>query len=313
MKRTRYPIHGDFKKWANTNPPLNKPILRLVQAFVGRLYKKQSSTPSCRVERLYIPTSDGARISALFYTPVGAKEPLSCLIFYPGGGFVLPPAPYHFDLAREYAEKAGCKVLFVLYRLAPKHRFPTAHGDAFDAYKWALKNAEKLQIDGDRVALSGESAGGNLATAVCLMAKDFGTEMPCAQMLTYPVTGENLETDSMKRFVDTPMCNAKDMRKYQKLYAPQIPQEKRKYLLPIEAESAAGLPRAYIETAEFDCLRDGGILYAEKLKKEGVDVELHETRGTMHAFDIAQKSEITRACIEKRIAFLKNCFFGENE
>ena len=311
MKRIKYPIHDDFKKWANTHPPLNKPILRLIQTFVGGLYKKQKSTPACKVEKRFIPISDGAKIPALLYTPNGVEKSAPCLIFYPGGGFVLPPARYHFDLAREYAQRVGCKVLFVLYRLAPKYRFPTAHNDAFDAYKWVLENAEKLQIDGGRVALSGESAGGNLAISVCLKAEELGLRMPCAQMLTYPVTGENLETESMQRFVDTPMCSTKDMEKYQKLYAPLLPSDKRKYLLPIEAESLSFLPCTYIETAEFDCLRDGGILFAERLKKEGVDVQLNETRGTMHAFDIAQKSAITRACIEKRIAFLKKCFFVE--
>ena len=308
MKRTNYPIHSDFKKWRKTNPPLGKPILRLIQAFIGRLYKKQKSTSECKVERLRIPTKDGKNIPALLYTPAGLQEPAPCLIFYPGGGFVLPPAPYHFDLAKEYAQKAKCKVLFVVYRLAPKYRFPIAHNDAFDAYLWLLKNAEKLQIDRGRVALSGESAGGNLVASVCLMAQEKGLNMPCGQMLTYPFTGEHLETESMQKYVDTPMCNARDMRKYQILYAPEIPNEMRKYLFPIEAEEFSFLSRAYIETAEFDCLRDGGILYAEKLKSHGVKTERNDTQGTMHAFDIAQESAITRECIKRRVAFLKECF-----
>ena len=131
--------------------------------------------------------------------------------------------------------------------------------------------------------------------------------MPCGQMLLYPAAG-NVETESVKMYVDTPMCNSRDMEKYAKLYRPDLTVGNNVYASPIEAESLAELPDAYIETAEFDCLRDGGILYAERLQQFGVSAELYNTKGTMHGFDIVLKSPIVRECVERRIKFLKRIF-----
>lgn len=104
------------------------------------------------------------------------------------------------------------------------------------------------------------------------------------------------------------MCNSRDAEKYDKLYRPDPSAGKLEYASPIQAESLAGLPAAYIETVEFDCLRDGGILYAERLRKFGVPVELHNTEGTMHGFDIVLDSPIVRNCVDRRTAFLKKIF-----
>lgn len=140
------------------------------------------------------------------------------------------------------------------------------------------------------------------------MAKDRGFRMPCAQMLIYPVTSRKLETESIRKYVDTPMCNSRDMEKYDKFYIRDEKAGKREYMSPIDAKSLEDMPPAYIETAEFDCLRDGGILYADKLKKFNVPVELYNTKGTIHGFDIELNSQIVRSCVEKRIGFLKKSF-----
>lgn len=194
------------------------------------------------------------------------------------------------------------------YRLAPKHPFPTAPEDCYAAYSWVVNHAEELSIDPTRIAVAGDSAGGTLATVVCLMAKERGQTMPCGQMLIYPVTGFDTETESMKKYTDTPMCNSQDVEKYDKLYMQDSTAGKKEYASPIEAASLAGLPAAYIETAEFDCLRDGGILYAARLQEFGVPAELHNTKGTMHGFDIVLNSPIVRACVVQRVAFLVRCF-----
>ena len=260
------------------------------------------------VERKVIPVDGGGTIQALWYTPNGVGNHAPCLLYYHGGGFVLPAAPYHYSLAKEYAQRAHCKVLFVDYRLAPRFPFPTAPEDCYSAYVWATANAGALSIDTSRIAVAGDSAGGALATVVCLMAKERGQIMPCGQMLMYPVTGIGMETESMKKYTDTPMCNSRDAEKYDKLYRPDPSAGKVEYASPIQAESLAHLPAAYIETAEFDCLRDGGILYAERLQEFGVPVELHNTEGTMHGFDIVLDSPIVRGCVDRRIAFLKKVF-----
>ena len=307
MKRTKYPIHPDFKKWSHMNPPLNRPFLALIQPLMGRLFQMEKSSAELTVERKTIPVGESG-VRALLYTPKDMEDRSACLVYYHGGGFVLPAAPYHYALAREYALRARCRVLFVDYRLAPKHPFPTAPGDCFAAYTWALEHAEELSVDAYRVAVGGDSAGGELATVVCLMAKERGSIPPCGQMLMYPVTGTGIETESMKTYTDTPMCNSRDAEKYDKYYMRDPSAGKRVYASPIEAESLEALPPAYIETAEFDCLRDGGILYAGRLQSSGVPTELYNTKGTIHGFDIELSSPIVRDCVDRRVAFLKQVF-----
>ena len=289
------------------NPPLNRAIVPLIQLFLRPLFRLEKSTKKLTVRKIKISTGDGTKIRAILYSPKDALENAPCLVYYHGGGFVLPAAPYHYKLAREYAERAHCKVLFVDYRLAPKYPFPIAPEDCYAAYSWVCANAEELSVDKARIAVAGDSAGGQLATVVCLMAKDREQAMPCGQMLLYPATG-NVETESVKKYVDTPMCNSRDMVKYGKLYRPDLTVGNNVYASPIEAESLAGLPDAYVETAEFDCLRDGVILYAERLRQFGVSAELYNTKGTMHGFDIVLKSPIVRECVDRRIKFLKRIF-----
>ena len=289
------------------NPPLNRAIVPVIQRLMSPLFLLEKSTAELTVEKKIIPVGSGETIRALLYCPKDAEEDAPCLVYYHGGGFVLPAAPYHYSLAKEYAQGAHCKVLFVDYRLAPKHPFPTAPEDCYAAYSWVLDNARALSIDPSRVAVAGDSAGGQLATVVCLMAKDRGQTMPCGQMLIYPAAGD-VETESVKKYTDTPMCNSKDMEKYGKLYRPDPSVGNNVYASPIEAKSLEGLPAAYIETAEFDCLRDGGILYAERLRQFGVSAELYNTEGTMHGFDIVLDSSIVRECARRRIVFLKQVF-----
>ena len=308
MSRTKYPIHPDFKMWAHVNPPIWKPLLPLIQGSMRLLLMRGRSTPELTVLKRMIPVGGGKTVPALWYAPVGLAEPAPCLVVYHGGGFVMPAAPYHFSLAKEYALRAGCKALFVDYRLAPKHPFPTAPEDCFAAYRWVLENAQELGIDPQRVAVTGDSAGGELAAVTCLMARDRGVAVPRAQMLIYPVVGGDRDAESMRRFTDTPMCNSRDIAKYSKLYMQNPSAGKTEYGAPLKAESLAGMPPAYIETAEFDCLRDGGRLYAERLLDAGIPAELNDTKGTMHGFDIVLRSPIVRACVDRRVAFLRLAF-----
>lgn len=287
------------------NPILNKAVLPIMQKMMSLQFTREKSTVGFSVERFTLESFDGNTIRAILYTPRDIKNDAACLIYYHGGGFVIPAAPYHYSLAKEYAQKTPCKVLFVDYRLAPKFPFPVAPEDCFATYKWALFHSGELGIDASRIAVAGDSAGGGLATVVCLMANDRGIKMPCAEMLIYPVTASGLETESTQKYTDTPMCNTRDMKKYGKYYVQDEKAGKRAYLSPIEAESLSEMPPTYIETAEFDCLRDYGIQYAEKLKQFGVTTELHNTEGTIHGFDIELNSSIVRACVEKRICFLQ--------
>ncbi len=307
MRRTEYPIHSDFRAWAHMNPPLNRAVLPAMQGLLRLLFDREKSTAEVTVERYTIPVGGGASIRALWYVPKGVEEPAPCLVDYHGGGYVLPAAPYHYALAREYALRARCKVLFPEYRLAPKHPFPTPPEDCFAAYAWVLDHADTLGVDPARTAVAGDSAGGALAAAVCLMAEERGRPMPRGQMLVYPVTGAE-GAASRRKYTDTPMCNSRDMEKYGKYYLQDPSAGEHIWSAPIDAPSLAAMPPAYVETAEFDCLRDDGVLYAQRLEREGVPAELYNTEGTIHGFDIVQDSPIVRACVDRRIGFLQRVF-----
>lgn len=289
------------------NPPLNRAVVPVIQRLMRPLYFIEKSTADLTVERKIIPVAGSDTIRALWYSPKDIGKNAPCLVYYHGGGFVFPASPHHYSLAKEYAQRAHCKVLFADYRLAPKYPFPIAPEDCYAAYSWVLSNAGELAVDPARVAVSGDSAGGQLATVVCLMARDRGQAIPCGQMLIYPAAGD-VETESVKKYTDTPMCNSRDMEKYGKLYRSDTSVGENVYASPIEAETLEGLPTAYIETAEFDCLRDGGILYADRLRQFGVSTELYNTEGTMHGFDIVLNSPIVRACVDRRLEFLKQIF-----
>ena len=143
-----------------------------------------------------------------------------------------------------------------------------------------------------------------------LMAIDRGLPVPCAQLLTYPAVGNCGETESLRLYTDTPMCNTEDMNTYGEWYVQDESAGKLAYRSPIEAESFAGIPMTYIETAEFDCLRDGAILYAEKLRENGIPVELYNTKGTVHGYDMMLGSGIVKDLIEKRVRFLEKVLCG---
>ena len=144
--------------------------------------------------------------------------------------------------------------------------------------------------------------------AVCLMAIDHRIPIPCAQLLTYPSVGDCGETPSIKLYTDTPMCSSRDMETYGEWYVPDPDAGKLSYRSPIEAASFEGIPATYIETAEFDCLRDGAVLYAKKLQQEGIGVELHNTKGTVHGYDMMLRSRLVKRMVAKRIRFLKKAF-----
>ena len=308
MKRTEYPIHPDFRKWSRVNPPLGRTAVSIIQQLLGMLFNTQRKSRNLDVVKRHITASDGSTVRALLYSPVGIAANAPCLLYCHGGGFVMPAAPYHYSLAREYALRAGCKVFFVDYRLAPKHPFPAAPEDCYSAYCHIISHAKELSVNPCRVAVSGDSAGAQLAMVVCLMTRERGQIMPCGQMLMYPAVGQLPESESMKRYIDTPMCSSRDMEKYCEYYLQNETACKREYSSPISAQSYEGLPCAYIETAEFDPLHDGGVLYAKRLRHEGIPTVLTDTRGTIHGFDIVLNSPIVRGCVDSRVAFLKGVF-----
>lgn len=304
---SNYPIHSDFKKYARLTLPMSLVLLPLMNAVLAVAPEKTGEAVSAA--KIAIPGYQDKAIALTIYQPKDIEKNAPCLIYFHGGAFVLQAAPHQKRLACAYALKTPCKVIFVDYRLAPKNAFPIGAEDCFDAFQWVCRHADELNIDRDRIAVGGDSAGGALAAAVCLMARDRKAGQICFQMLIYPVTDARQITDSMKRYHDTPMWNSKLNKKMWAMYLASGIGCKREYASPMEAESLEELPDAYVEVSEFDCLRDEGINFAQALGDRGIAVELNKTMGTVHGFDIAENSDVVRLCVESRIAALKKAFY----
>ncbi len=231
--------------------------------------------------------------------PVSEEPPRAAMLYIHGGGFALKAATYHKDLAQHYAMQAGCAVLFPDYKLAPKHKYPTQMDECLSAYKWLL-----TQYPEAKIIIGGDSAGGCLATAMTLACRREGLRLPDALMLVYPALDASMQTDSMKEYTDTPLWNSVSNRKMWPYYAdPDEFQDP--YVSPGCAEDISFFPQTYVETTQYDCLHDEGVIFAERLKEQGVCVEVNETKGTMHGYDIAQKSPYVKEQVAKRISFLK--------
>ena len=293
----KYPLDKQFRLVAHLHLPLQKWMAAPSQLMLRSLPCR--SDKDTEVQRMMVVGPDGNRIPTLIIRPRGVSGVLPCLYDIHGGGFVFAAAPYHYTLAKEYAARVGCAVVFPDYRLAPKHPYPAAAEDCFAVYRWLL------QIDPEHIAIGGDSAGGDLAAAVTLMARDWGEKLPCFQMLIYPVTDRRMQTESTLRFPDTPVWGARDSVKMWEYYLPTLPAEHIEYASPMEAPSVEGLPPAYLEVAEFDSLRDEGLAYGRRLEAAGIEVEYHETRGTPHGFEFVTNAPITKAAVAKRIEVLK--------
>lgn len=302
----RYAIDREFSICTHLRPVLCKPAFVLINPLLRALAPRSGA--SMRIRRLRMEGFDRAGVRALFFEPAGLPESAPCLVYFHGGAFLIQAAPYHYRLAREYAAGAGCKVLFVDYRLTTKCRFPIPAEDCFSAFEWALAHADSLGIDRSRIAVAGDSAGGNLAAAVCLMARDRKTAPPCFQMLIYPVIDRRMQSPSMRAYRNTPMWNSRLSQKMWRLYLPKGRLESASYASPIEADSLANLPDAYIETAQFDCLRDEAAGYAAALSAAGSQVELRQTKGTVHGFDMISASKLVQTCVRQRIHALCQAF-----
>lgn len=299
-----YDFHPDLRRYAHFHMPVLPWLAPVMQKMMGALYRLEKSDACVRVTHRQIPTCGGG-IRALLYEPVNAAADSPCLLFLHGGGFVYNAAPHHFVLARRLARELGWRVLAPDYRLAPGHRFPAAQDDCMDAYRWLLDSAESLGVDKTRIAVGGDSAGGCLAAVLCIEARDQDIQPPAAQLLIYPAADRRTETESCRRFTDTPMCRREDMKRYMSMYLPDDALADRRLVTPMEADDLSGLPPAYVETAEYDCLHDEGVLFARALARAGTKSELHETKKAMHGYDIAAGSGFLDKIMAERVAFLR--------
>jgi len=213
-----------------------------------------------------------------------ARALFSVVVFYHGGGFVAGNLETHDLLCRSLALTSDCLVIAVDYSLAPERKFPGAVEDAFAAYRWVSESAEQLSADPQRIAVVGDSAGGNLAAVTCLLARDRNVPLPLAQALIYPVTDATFDTESYREFASGYMLTRSAMQWYWAQYLDRETSAGHPYASPLRAERLAGLPQAFVMTAEYDPLRDEGEEYAHRLMAAGVPVELKRYPGMIHGF-----------------------------
>ncbi len=218
------------------------------------------------------------------YTPEGrGNGPFPLIVYYHGGGFVIADLDVYDSTPRSLADAAGAVVVSSHYRQGPENKFPAAHDDAFATYKWTLANATSLKGDPQRVAVVGESAGGNLACAVSMMARDNGVALPKHQVLVYPVVDNDMNTPSYMENADAKPLNKAMMGWFfQNAAAPD--DIKNPYLGQLKNGKLSGLPATTIITAQVDPLRSEGEAFAQKLRAAGVKVNAKYFDGVTHEF-----------------------------
>jgi acetyl esterase len=228
---------------------------------------------------------EGRSLDARLYVPEGAGDRPALTLYYHGGGWVIGTLDTHDGTCRALAQKSGNAVLSVAYRLAPEHRYPAAADDCYDALVWAAANAESLGVDGSRLAVAGDSAGGNLAAAVAIMTRDRAGPALRHQLLIYPVTDNDFSLASYAENGSGDYYLSTDgMRWFWDHYLGETSAENAPLATVLRTANLSGLAPATVITAEFDPLRDEGIAYAEKLKAAGVAADAATAPGMVHGF-----------------------------
>ena len=237
-------------------------------------------TPS-RPAGLYVVDFELAGVPVRSYQP-SVSPPTSgcpCIVYLHGGGWVVGDLDSHDFICAELASVLGVLVIAVDYRLAPEHPFPAAFNDCLSV--WRALRTGPFQLDPARTLVAGDSAGGNLAAALCLALRDAGEPAPCAQVLIYPGLGGDHRLPSRGECADAPLLSSSDLDCYHTLYLGGIRQPTA-YAMPLLAADFSGLPPALIAVAQFDPLRDDGVLYAGRLNAAGVSAMLYYGQGLVH-------------------------------
>jgi acetyl esterase len=253
--------------------------------YVLRKALTQPDPPAMSHLHDHFPNLGGVQIPVREYRPLGASanEVLPALVYYHGGGWVIGNIETHDVLCRQLSNASGCAVFSVDYRLAPEHVFPAAYEDAFAAFQWVVAQADQLHIDSNRVAVGGDSAGGNLAAAVCLGARG-GAHVPAFQLLIYPATLMYPQTASYHANAEGYGLTALAMNWFMDHYLPTREHGNDWRASPLKASSLAGLPPALVLTAGYDPLRDEGYQYADALSAAGGVAEYICFERQIHGF-----------------------------
>lgn len=233
-------------------------------------------------------TVEGQPLKLTLVRPQGSQGMLPAFMFFHGGGWVLGDYPTHARLIRDLVVNSGAVAVYVDYTPSPEARYPTAINQAYAATRWVAENGAALGVDGSRLAVAGNSVGGNMAAVVSLMAKDKGTPALKFQLLLWPVTDANFNNASYNQFADGHFLTRAMMEWFWDNYTGDAGQRAEVYASPLRApiERLAGLPPALVQTAEMDVLRDEGEAYARKLGAAGVEVSAVRYNGMIHDYGL---------------------------
>ncbi len=254
-----------------------------VRAVLAKKGKSENPLPVKAIQAKKIPIAEGTVDARVYVPETDAKKPLPVILYFHGGGWVIANLDTYDASARGLANESKAIVVSADYRRAPEAKFPAAHEDALAAYRWVLANAASLGGDPRRIAVAGESAGGNLAINTAIAARDEGLQMPVAQLLVYPVATMTMDSKSYQEWANAKPLDKATMRWFADVIAkgPEDLVDKRLDLVHAELH---GLPPASIVLAEIDPLRTDGDLLADKLESAGVKVKKKVYEGVTHEF-----------------------------
>lgn len=261
-------------------------------------------------------TQDGQTVKIHIVKPKGAKAGLPVFMFFHGGGWVLGDYPTHKRLVRDLVVNSGAVAVFPDYTPSPEARFPIAINQAYAATKWVSEHGKEIGVDGTRLAVTGNSVGGNMAAVVALMAKDKNGPNLKQQVLLWPVTDSDFSRASyanyaQERFLTTPL-----MKWMWDNYLPDLKERNNKYASPLKAslEELKGLPPALVQVAENDILHDEGVAYGRKLDDAGVPTTITEYKGFIHDYGmlnpLAHIPAVQKSVLDAAIA-LKVALFSK--
>lgn len=243
-----------------------------------------------RVEDFQIPARDGHLLDARLYVPDvispasrASAGSLPVLLYFHGGGFTIGSIATHDVLCRQLSHLAGCAIVSLDYRLAPEHKFPTAANDAWDALQWLVAHAPALGLDGARMAVGGDSAGGTLAAMCAILARDAGLAL-MLQLLFYPGCAAHQDTASHRKFAQGFVLSEAQITWFFNQYVRSPADRDDWRFAPLNAPDVDGVAPAWVGLAECDPLVDEGVMYADKLRAAGVAVDLEIYRGVTHEF-----------------------------
>ncbi len=269
-----------------------KPIETLTPAQARKvLVDAQASVrltlPACDIETKTI-AQDGLKVSLTIVRPAGSKAILPAFMFVHGGGWILGDFPTHERFVRDLVADSGFTAVFVNYTPSPEAHYPTAINEIYAATRWVAEHGAEISVDGKRLAIVGNSVGGNMTAVAALMAKAKGGPKLKCQIMLWPVTDANFETESYHEYAEGYFLSRAMMMWFWDAYAPDDAQHREIYASPLQAtlEQLKGLPPALIQVAGNDVLRDEGVAYARKLDVAGVDVTVVRYENLIHDYGL---------------------------